>query len=172
MVSAPWINPQDTYRDDIQGVRAIGAILIALYHIWIHKVSGGVDVFFVMSGFLMTGVLIRQLESTNRIQPFVFWGNLVKRIAPSACTVLLATLLLGYFFVPEPLWTQFIKEVTYSAIQVENIGLMRNSVDYLARELPPSPVQQFWALSIQVQFYVFLPLILTLVLGLSKRPSS
>ncbi|SFQ41877.1 Peptidoglycan/LPS O-acetylase OafA/YrhL, contains acyltransferase and SGNH-hydrolase domains [Geopseudomonas sagittaria] len=172
MVSAPWINPQDTYRDDIQGVRAIGAILIALYHIWIHKVSGGVDVFFVMSGFLMTGVLIRQLESTNRIQPFVFWGNLVKRIAPSACTVLLATLFLGYFFVPEPLWSQFIKEVTFSALQIENIGLMRNSVDYLARELPPSPVQQFWALSIQVQFYVFLPLILALVLGLSKRPNS
>ncbi len=172
MVGAPWINPQETYRDDIQGVRAIGAILITVYHIWIHKVSGGVDVFFVISGFLMTGVLIRQLESMGRIQPLVFWGNLVKRIAPSACTVLLATLLLGYFFVPEPLWTQFIKEVTYSAIQVENIGLMLDSVDYLARELPPSPVQQFWALSIQIQFYVFLPLILVLVLGLSKRFNS
>jgi len=168
MVSAPRPNPQDSYRDDIQGVRAIGAILITVYHIWIHKVSGGVDVFFVISGFLMTGVLIRQLESMHRIQPWVFWGNLVKRIAPSACTVLLATLLLGYFFVPEPLWTQFIEEVTYSAIHIENIGLMLDSVDYLAREQPPSPVQQFWALSIQVQFYFFLPLILALVLGLSK----
>lgn len=172
MSAAHWIDARDTYRDDIQGVRALGAILIAIYHIWINKVSGGVDVFFVISGFLMTGVLIRQLESSARISPLRFWGNLVKRIAPSACTVLLATLLLGYFFVPESLWTQFIREVIYSALQIENLGLMQSSVDYLARDLPPSPVQQFWALSIQVQFYVLLPLILAPLLGRSTASGS
>lgn len=169
MVTAPRIDPENTYREDIQGVRAIGAILICIYHIWINKVSGGVDVFFVISGFLMTGVLIRQLETSARIQPLLFWGNLVKRIAPSAYTVLLATLILGYFFVPEPLWTHFIREVAYSALEVENLELMEASVDYLARDLPPSPVQQFWALSIQVQFYFLLPLLLALALGLSRR---
>ncbi len=172
MATAQRTSPADTYREDIQGVRAIGAILITVYHIWINKVSGGVDVFFVISGFLMTGVLIRQLESSARIQPLLFWGNLIKRILPSACTVLLVTLALGYFFVPEPLWARFIREVAYSVLQVENIGLMASSVDYLARDLPPSPVQQFWALSIQVQFYFLLPLLLALVLALSRGCSS
>ncbi len=163
---------RDDYRHDIQGIRAISALLIAVYHIWINKVSGGVDVFFVISGFLMTGVLIRQILQLDRIRPLIFWGNLIKRIAPGACTVLLFTLVAGYFIVPEPLWSQLIQETLFSALNLENLELMRRSVDYLARELPPSPVQQFWALSIQVQFYVLLPPVLMLALWIGRKKGS
>ena len=163
---------RDDYRHDIQGIRAISALLIAVYHIWINKVSGGVDVFFVISGFLMTGVLIRQIHQLDRIRPLIFWGNLIKRIAPCACTVLLFTLVAGYFIVPEPLWSQLIQETLFSALNLENIELMRRSVDYLARELPPSPVQQFWALSTQVQFYLLLPPVLMLALWIGRRKGS
>ena len=161
----------NAYRDDIQGIRAISAILIAVYHIWINKVSGGVDVFFVISGFLMAGVLIRQIQQHDRIRPLIFWGNLIKRIAPCACTVLLTTLAIGYFIVPEPLWSQLIREILFSALNLENIALMHSSVDYLARELPPSPVQQFWALSTQVQFYALLPPVLMLAFWIARKTS-
>lgn len=160
---------RDDYRHDIQGIRAISAIMIAVYHIWLNKVSGGVDVFFVISGFLMTGVLLRQIHQHDQIRPLLFWGNLIKRIAPGACTVLLATMLVGYFIVPEPLWSQLIRETLFSALNLENIALMHSSVDYLARELPPSPVQQFWALSTQVQFYVLLPAVLMLAYWVGRK---
>jgi peptidoglycan/LPS O-acetylase OafA/YrhL len=162
----------NSYRDDIQGVRAIGALFIAVYHIWLAKVSGGVDVFFVISGFLMASVLIRQYNREGRLKPVAFWGNLVRRIAPSAYFVLLCTLGLSYVFVPEPLWTQVIKETVHSALHVENLGLMRSSVDYLARDNPPSPVQQFWALSIQIQFYAVLPFLLMAAFWLAARAQS
>ncbi|WP_455231060.1 acyltransferase family protein [Geopseudomonas aromaticivorans] len=163
---------QHAYRNDIQGIRAISALMIAVYHIWINKVSGGVDVFFVISGFLMGGVLIRQLYQYDGIRPLVFWGSLIKRIAPGACTVLLVTLIMGYFLVPEPLWSQLIKETILSALNFENIGLMWSSVDYLARELPPSPTQQFWALSTQVQFYLILPMVLATAFWASRKSES
>ena len=165
----PGVAVREDYRHDIQGIRAISALLIAIYHIWINKVSGGVDVFFVISGFLMTGVLIRQIQQFDRIQPLIFWGNLIKRIAPGACTVLLVTLAAGYFIVPEPLWNQLIQETLFSALNLENLELMNRSVDYLNRELPPSPVQQFWALSTQVQFYALLAPLLMLALWIGRR---
>lgn len=157
------------YRPDIQGVRAIGAILIAVYHIWIHKVSGGVDVFFVMSGFLMTALLLKSHAREGRIGPFVFWGKIIRRVAPSAYLILLLTLLYGYFFAPGPLIENLIMEVIYSALHLENVRLIQSATDYLARDEPVSAVQQFWALSIQMQFYAILPLLLIAGLWVSTR---
>jgi len=157
------------YREDIQGIRAVGAILIMIYHIWLNKVSGGVDVFFVISGFLMTGILVKQYNEKGRILPVLFWAKIIKRLAPSAYLVLLATLIGSYFFYPVPLWPSLLSEVIASALHVENIQLIRKSVDYLAREVPPSPVQQFWALSIQIQFYIFLPFVIAVGFHISKK---
>ncbi len=157
------------YRQDIQGVRAIGAVLIMIYHIWLNRVSGGVDVFFVVSGFFMASLLLRQAAIEGVIRPFVFWGKIIKRIAPSAYTILLLTLLLGYLFIPETRWLDLVNQTIFSALHLENIHLMHSSVDYLAREEPPSAVQQFWALSIQIQFYALLPLAFMAGCALSKK---
>jgi len=148
------------YRPDIQGVRAIGALLIAVYHIWIHRVSGGVDVFFVMSGFLMTALLLKAQAQNGAINPLAFWGKIIRRVAPSAYLILLLTLLYGYFRAPGPLVENLVIEVIYSALHLENIRLIHTATDYLARDEPVSAVQQFWALSIQMQFYALLPLIM------------
>ena len=157
------------YRQDIQGVRAIGAVLIMIYHIWLNRVSGGVDVFFVVSGFFMANLLLRQVATDGIVRPFIFWGKIIKRIAPSAYTILLLTLLLGYLFIPETRWVDLVNQTIFSALHLENIYLMRSSVDYLAREEPPSAVQQFWALSIQIQFYFMLPLAFLFACALSKK---
>lgn len=147
------------YRQDIQGIRAIGALLIMIYHLWLGKVSGGVDIFFVISGYFMATVILSRLAKEGDIAPIDFWGKIIKRIAPSAYTVLLATLAFSYLFIPETQWVRVVDETIASAFHLENLQLMKTSVDYFARNEPASAVQQFWAMSIQMQFYVVLPAI-------------
>ena len=160
------------YRNDIQGLRAIGALIIMVFHIWFNKVSGGVDVFFVISGFLMTSILLKGFFSNNVMNPLPFWGGIIKRVAPSAYVVLGATLIASYFITSPVLIGVVIKEIIASALHVENLALIIRSVDYLAADSPSSPVQQFWALSIQIQFYVVLPLVLIPLAYISKKKGS
>lgn len=166
------IYTKSLYRYDIQGVRALGAILIMTYHIWFGKVSGGVDIFFVISGYFMAGMLIRSHLKYNKIKPFDFWSRIIRRVAPLAYTVIAATVALGYFFMPPHLWGGSIIESLTSALHIENLQLIRVGTDYLASNDPPSPFQQFWALSIQIQFYFFLPFIFMLGLALSHKFNS
>ena len=173
-ISASNLNvyKETTYRNDIQGVRAIGAILIMIYHIWFSKVSGGVDVFFVVSGYFMAGMLARSYLRNGKVKPFEFWGRIIRRIAPLAYTVITATFIAGFFLMPPSLWYDGNNQVLTSALHLENWQLIRVGTDYLASSNPPSPLQQFWALSLQMQFYLFLPLILFLSIALSKLVGS
>lgn len=157
------------YRNDIQGLRALGALIIMVFHIWVHKVSGGVDVFFVISGFLMSSIILKAFFVHGVTNPMPFWGGIIKRVAPSAYVVLIATLMTSYFITSPVSIAGVIQEIIASALHVENLQLMRQSVDYLAADGLPSPVQQFWALSIQIQFYIILPFILIPLAYISKR---
>lgn len=159
---------KSSYRYDVQGVRAIGALLIMIYHIWIGKVSGGVDVFFVVSGYFMAGMLTRSYLKNERVRPFEFWGRIIRRIAPLAYTVIAFTLILGYFFMPANFWRHDMQGVVASIVHLENWYLIFRNADYLASSNPPSPVQQFWALSLQIQFYLVLPLVFYVGVVLSK----
>lgn len=157
------------YRTDIQGLRAVGALIIMIFHIWFNKVSGGVDVFFVVSGFLMASIVLKGYFSKGTVSPFPFWGGVIKRVAPSAYIVLGATLLASYFITSPVSIYSVLHEIIASALHLENIQLIRLSVDYLSTDRAISPVQQFWALSIQMQFYVVFPLILVPLAYLSKK---
>jgi len=163
------------YRRDLQGIRAASAFLIMIYHIWLGKVSGGVDVFFVVSGFLMGSQLLRTAAKTSTIDPLTFWSRLVLRIFPSAYFVLFSTIVLTVAFIPPPIWKFGVLELIASSAFVENWELVRTATDYLARENPPSQFQQFWALSVQIQFYLVLPLLMFVATRLAewtKRLSS
>lgn len=157
------------FRDDVQGIRALGALLILVFHLWVHKVSGGVDVFFVISGYLMGGVLLRRTAHDGRVMPARFWGGVITRIAPAAYLVMFCTVLFGYLYIPAPLWRATIDDLLFSSLQLENLQLMRNGVNYLDRHNPPGPFQQFWALSVQVQFYLLLPGVIAVGLWLTRR---
>ncbi len=157
------------YRNDIQGLRAVGALIIMIFHIWFNKVSGGVDVFFVISGFLMASIVLKGYFANGTVSPLPFWGGVIKRVSPSAYIVLGATLLASYFITSPVTIYSVLHEIIASALHLENIQLIRLSVDYLSSGRPPSPVQQFWALSIQMQFYVVFPLILIPLAYLSKK---
>ena len=157
------------FRPEIQGLRATAALLVAIYHIWLGRVSGGVDVFFVVSGFLISKSLIGQASQHGQIAFAAFWGGLAKRLLPAACFVLVAVTLASTVWLPKVRWAETIKEVVASGFYVVNWRLAFNSVDYLARDEALSPVQHFWALSVQGQFYLLWPILVSLVLVVVAR---
>lgn len=157
-------------RTDIQALRAIAVGSVLLYHLWPSRLPGGfvgVDVFFVISGFLITAHLVQELDKTGRIRLGTFWSRRAIRLLPASLTVLAATAIATVVLVPRSLWEQFLGEIVTSTLYVQNWRLVADSVDYLAAENTPSPVQHFWTLSAEEQFYVMLPLLLVLVVTLS-----
>ncbi|MGQ4267655.1 acyltransferase family protein [Nocardiopsis changdeensis] len=157
------------FRPEIEGLRAVAVLLVAVYHIWFGRVSGGVDVFLFLTGFLITGSLVRSVERDGRIAPFAFWSRLLRRLTPAVGVVLAAVLAMAYLWLPRSRWPDVIAQVYASALYHENWALAAAAVDYLAREGAPSPVQHFWSLSIQGQFYLLWPLLLGAVLLVAGR---
>lgn len=156
------------FRPELQGLRALAVVLVVVYHVWLGRISGGVDVFFLISGFLITGQLYRA-RSRGPIQFRPLWGRMVKRLFPGALTVLLAVIAVSLVLLPEYRWFQTIREVVAAALYVENWQLAADSVDYFAKHNSASLVQHFWSLSIQGQFYVVWPLLVALVALVAAR---
>ncbi|MCO5786148.1 acyltransferase [Pseudomonas sp. G11-1] len=163
------VSDTGAFRGDIEGLRALAALLVAIFHIWMNKVSGGVDVFFVVSGYLITLSLLRQYDQQGRVRPLVFWAGLARRLLPAALLVIAAVLLGTWLLLPRSLWMSAMKESLAAMFYMENWLLVLNSVDYLARDNLPSPVQHYWALSAQGQFYALWPFVVMLALYLSSR---
>ncbi|MET0976615.1 MAG: acyltransferase family protein [Leifsonia sp.] len=152
-------------RGDIQALRAIAVVAVMLFHLWPDRLTGGyvgVDVFFVISGFLITSHLVREAETSGRIRITVFWARRARRLLPAALLTLVVTAIGVVVWVPRSLWNDFLQEILASTLYVENWLLSYKSVDYLASSLPPSPVQHFWTLSVEEQFYIALPMVLAL----------
>ncbi|EHR51316.1 putative acyltransferase [Saccharomonospora marina XMU15] len=160
--------PQRRYRPELQGLRALAAVLVVVYHVWLGRISGGVDVFFLISGFLITGQLFRA-GLRGRIEFRPMWGRMIKRLFPAALTVLLATIALSVWLLPEHRWFQTIREVVASALYAENWVLAADSVNYFAQHSSASVVQHFWSLSIQGQFYLVWPLLVAGVAFFARR---
>ncbi|MCP3032910.1 acyltransferase [Halobacillus sp. A1] len=157
------------FRPEIEGLRALAALLVAVYHIWLGNVSGGVDVFFVVSGFLITTSLLHMYERTGKIDGFGFLLKLGKRLFPIAFAVLVFVIITSFYFLPQTQWVTIIKEVAASLLYVENWQLASNSVDYLAQNNAASPVQHFWAMSTQFQFYIIWTFVLFLVIAIARK---
>jgi peptidoglycan/LPS O-acetylase OafA/YrhL len=133
-----------------------------VHHVSDGRVSGGVDVFFLISGFLLTGQLARAAER-GPLGLRARWSRMGRRLLPSATVVLLATIVAGALLLPETRWPQTVREVVASALFLENWQLAADAVDYTARNNTTSVVQHFWSLSIQVQFFLVWPLAVALV---------
>ena len=161
--------PEKKFRPEIEGVRAVAALLVAIYHIWIGSVSGGVDVFFIVSGYLITTSLLSKMEREGRINLFEYLLGLAKRLFPIAFTVLLFTTVFSILILPVTVWKQTIPEIFSSAFYFQNWQLANTAVDYLAKDNVASPFQHFWALSIQGQFYVTWPLIIMLAYFAARK---
>src|SRR4051794_16279211 len=156
--SAPDTERARRFRPELQGLRALAVLLVVAYHVWFGRVSGGVDVFFVISGFLITGQLFRA-AARGRLRFRPMWARQAARLLPAAFTVLVVCAIAGALLLPEARWQQTLHELFASAVFLENWQLAADSVDYAAQHNTQSVVQQFWSLSVQVQFYVVWPLL-------------
>lgn len=154
---------RSSFRPELQGLRALAVGLVLLYHLWPNRISGGfvgVDVFFVVSGFLITGHLYKELSATGTIALSKFWARRVMRLLPLALTVLAISFIAMLLFLPETVWGMDVRQILSSVFYVENWVLAADSVDYMAADNEPSLVQHYWSLSIEEQFYILLPLVL------------
>lgn len=151
----------------VQGLRAIAVLFVVLYHFWPGRLSGGyvgVDVFFVISGFLITAHLARELTSTGTVKLGQFWARRARRLLPASLLVLLfcAIVVSVPMLTPTSALPAEIKEIIASTFYVENWFLAFNSADYLALSGSPTTVQHYWSLSLEEQFYVIWPLVMLL----------
>jgi peptidoglycan/LPS O-acetylase OafA/YrhL len=139
---------------EIEGLRAVAAMLVILYHYWIGGVSGGVDIFFIVSGFLITTMLVKMYNKDGRVDVAGFVVKLSQRLFPLGFLVLFANAILSVLILPQTMWSQITDEIIASAAYFQNIHLAVTSTDYLAQNFEASSFQHFWAMSIQGQFYL------------------
>ncbi|WP_164762612.1 acyltransferase family protein [Mesorhizobium sp. M7A.F.Ca.MR.245.00.0.0] len=159
-------------RPEIQGLRGIAVALVVVFHIWPAVLPGGyvgVDVFFVISGYLITGLLARMALRDGRISLMAFYSRRVRRLLPTAILALLATLAGTLVFLSITRWEETAIQVAASALYVQNWRLAWQAVDYLGAEEAASPVQHYWSLSIEEQFYIVWPLLMVAGLWLARR---
>src|SRR6266508_2877912 len=168
------------HRGDIQGMRAVAVLLVMLGHARISGLTGGyvgVDVFFVISGFLITGILVREVRRTGRISIVNFYARRARRILPAATVVLLAVVLVSSRLFNYVRVDQVTDQVTWAAFFAANLQLAGSGSDYFAVGTFVSPVQHYWSLAVEEQFYLVWPALIALILyagrrGLSDRPNA
>ena len=156
-------------RADIQGLRALAVGVVLLFHLWPERLTGGyvgVDVFFVISGFLNTSHLLARPPRSAR-DLLEFWSKRIRRLLPASLLVLAVIAILVWLVAPVTQWGSIAREIGAATLYVVNWQLAANAVDYLAAENAASPVQHFWSLSVEEQFYFFWPLLIGLLSGLA-----
>jgi peptidoglycan/LPS O-acetylase OafA/YrhL len=159
-------NSKPGFRADIQGLRAFAVIAVILDHLF-HWPSGGfigVDVFFVISGFLITGHLMREWERDGQISFVGFYKGRIKRILPAAALVLLATVAASFLLLNKGrAWSVFWDGI-WAALFAGNWRFAASGTDYFQNDGPVSPLQHFWSLAVEEQFYFVWPWVMLVAL--------
>lgn len=157
---------QPGFRQDIQGLRALAVVLVILDHAEIGPFHGGfvgVDVFFVISGFLITGLLVSEAERTGRISLLGFYAKRARRILPAATLVILVTVIAAIYLLSAVEATGAIEDALWATFFAANFKLARDGTDYFQNDTPPSALQHYWSLAVEEQFYVVWPLLVLLL---------
>jgi peptidoglycan/LPS O-acetylase OafA/YrhL len=148
------------YRPEVQGLRALAVLMVVTYHVWLGRVSGGVDIFLLISAFLMTLSFARKVEAGKPLRLVHHWLHLLKRLLPAVVVVVLAVLAGTWAILPASRWPDVLSQAWASLLYRQNWLLADTAVDYYAQDHSgASPLQHFWSLSIQGQVFVLWPLI-------------
>jgi peptidoglycan/LPS O-acetylase OafA/YrhL len=159
-------------RGDIQGMRALAVLLVLFAHAGIRGFAGGyvgVDVFFVVSGFLITGILVREVRRTGRVSISGFYARRARRILPAATVTLVVIAVVSGAAFTYARVDEVLAHVGWAAVFAANIRSARSGTDYFATDAFVSPVQHYWSLAVEEQFYLLWPALIA-VLVLTIRP--
>ncbi len=159
-------------RVDLQVMRGLAVGAVVLYHFFPDLVPTGllgVDVFFVLSGYLITGILWRDLHQAHGVAELrkrlvQFWAKRARRLIPAALLVLVVTAAIGYLIAPRSWWLDVDDGLVYAVGYVANWFFAIEAADYLRADAQVSPFQHYWSLSVEEQFYIVLPIVLLLLL--------
>jgi peptidoglycan/LPS O-acetylase OafA/YrhL len=160
------------YRGDVEGLRAVAILGVVLFHAGVPGITGGfagVDVFFVISGFLITGMLVREATASGRVRLARFYGARVRRLLPAGCTVLVVTAVASAVRLPPIRAREAMWDGVASALYVGNYRFASSGTDYLNADAPPSPFQHYWSLGVEEQFYLGWPALIVATVWLTRR---
>src|SRR5919112_1046360 len=156
-----------TFRPEVQGLRALAVLMVVAYHVWLGRVSGGVDIFLLISAFLLTLSFVRKAEDGRPFGLVAHWLHLFKRLLPAAVVVILGVLAGTWLILPQSRWPQVLDQAWASLLYSQNWLLADTAVDYYAQDhVGASPLQHFWSLSIQGQVFILWPLVFAGTAGL------
>ena len=164
-------------RLDLQVLRGLAVASVVIYHFypdWLPTGLLGVDVFFVLSGYLITGILWRDLAEAKTLKQIStqltrFWARRARRLIPAALLVLGVTAWVGYLVAPRSWWLDVDAGWIWAIAYVANWYLANEAADYLRADAPVSPYQHYWSLSVEEQFYIVLPITLAIALFFIAR---
>ena len=161
------------FRPDIEGLRAIAVVVVVLYHAELLGLRGGfvgVDVFFVLSGFLITRLIVGELARTGRLSLRSFWARRARRLLPAAALVVVVTAVGAHALLPPLSQRSVVADVVAAATFSSNFLYAERLSSYFGAQLgasAPSPLLHFWSLAVEEQFYLCWPPLLVL---LARRP--
>lgn len=157
--------PHIPRRGDIQGLRAIAVLLVVIYHYLPQYIPGGfvgVDVFFVISGFLISTLLFRELEQTGTIRLSAFYARRVRRLMPAAVTTMAVTVGVSVFVVGPIRLAGILQDMAWTSVYLANVRFAQSPDGYFASG-DQSPLLHFWSLAVEEQYYLIWPVILLAV---------
>jgi peptidoglycan/LPS O-acetylase OafA/YrhL len=160
------------FRGDVDGLRAVAILLVVGFHVGLPLFEGGfigVDVFFVISGYLITRNLLRESEGSGRVALGSFWGRRIRRLVPAMALMLVVTLAIGVAVIPRIDLTAVARQAGSAALYVSNILFARDASDYFAADVGRSPYLHTWSLGVEEQFYLVWPLLVALGCVLARR---
>jgi peptidoglycan/LPS O-acetylase OafA/YrhL len=160
------------FLPEVQALRALAVLLVVVYHFQSGLLPGGfvgVDVFFVISGFLITGHLLRELRDTGRVSLGAFWAARARRILPASLVTIAVVCLATFVLSPMTQWERIGSQALASTFYVQNWVLAGESVDYMDSASSATGLQHFWSLAVEEQFYLFWPLLVLAAAVLARR---
>ncbi|MBS43385.1 MAG: hypothetical protein CMH83_09535 [Nocardioides sp.] len=166
------------FRDDIQGMRAFAVLAILVFHAGFSPYPGGfvtLDVFFVLSGYLITTLLLREIAKTGNVDLLTFYSRRARRILPAATVTTVGTVVAAWLWLPLVEAQDTAVDAVWAALFGANIRFALEETDYFAQGEPASPLQHYWSLAVEEQFYLVLPAMLlgcVLLAAWSRRRTS
>ena len=160
------------FRPDVEGLRAVAVLAVVCYHADLPGATGGftgVDVFFVISGFLITGLLWREVIASNTVRLSRFYGSRARRLLPAAATVGVVTAIIAAVVLPPLQARNVLVDGIASAVYVGNYRFAVQGTDYLGADFGPSPFQHYWSLGVEEQFYLVWPVLIIGTAWLVRR---